>query len=726
MANSLINLLVKLGLDATAFTKGLDDAIDKSDGASKRMVSGLSTIGGAAVLGGFAAVGAGAVAMGAFLKDAIPAASDLNETVSKVGIVFGGSADEVLAYGENAAAALGMSKNEALSATGVYGNLFRAMGMGEDVSADMSMGLVTLAGDLASFNNMDPTEVLDKLRAGLSGETEPLKSLGVNLNQAAVEAKALSMGLGTTTVDLLDVAEAENKYALAAKESTQAARKYGAESLEAQKAAIAEAKAQEALEKALAGGKTELNAAEKAQATYALVMEQTTLAQGDFERTSDGLANQQRIAAAQWKDLQAVVGKAFLPTVVKLVSFFTKNMPKIIQAVQPLVEKIPAMLDGLLLAFQTGFGWLMDNQGVIVGVLAAIGVAIATFVYTTVIPALIAFAVASWPVIAVMAAVAAAGYLLYTAWTENWGGIQQIMAGVWASVQPVLQMLWDWLQVNIPKALAWLANVWQTVLLPAIMNVWKWVQDTVFPLAAQLFAWLQVNIPLALQTLSTFWTTVLWPAIQAVWGWMNTVLFPLFRSLGNFLGAVFGLTLTVLAGIWQNVLWPAIQSVYALLLEKLTPVFQALGDWMTGTFFPIVEKAATWIGVTLVKAFDGLNRIIADVMNWLDDMATKLSNLHLPDWMTPGSPTPWEMGLKGVSAALSELTNTRLPNFQARLDFGNTDVPVGVAAALSDDDGKDAGASTRDSHDTYNIFAKETPGEISHGLTLAQLTGGAS
>jgi hypothetical protein len=669
MANSLINLLVKLGLDATAFTKGLDDAEDKADGASKRMVSGLSAIGGAAVVGGIAAVSAGAVAMGAFLADAIPAASDLNETVSKVGVVFGGSADEVLAYGENSAAALGMSKNEALSATGVYGNLFRAMGIGEDVSADMSMGLVTLAGDLASFNNMDPTEVLDKLRAGLSGETEPLKTLGVNLNQAAIEAKALEMGLVTNG--------------------------------------------------------QELTAAAKASATYALVMEQTTLAQGDFERTSDGLANQQRIAAAQWKDLQAVVGKAFLPTVVKLVSFFTKNMPKIIQAVQPLVEKIPAMLDGLLLAFQTGFGWLMDNQGVIVGVLAAIGVAIATFVYTTVIPALIAFAVASWPVIAVMAAVAAAGYLLYTAWTENWGGIQQIMAGVWASVQPVLQTLWDWLQVNIPKALAWLANVWQTVLLPAIMKVWAWVQTVAFPLAAQLFAWLQVNIPLALQTLSTFWTTVLWPAIQAVWNWMNTVLFPLFRSLGNFLGAVFGLTLTVLAGIWQNVLWPAIQSVYALLVEKLTPVFEALGSWLTGTFFPIIEKAATWIGVTLVKAFDGLNRIIADVMNWLDDMATKLSNLHLPDWMTPGSPTPWEIGLKGVSAALSELTNTRLPRFEAQLDFGNNEVPVGVRESLADRGDNNRG-TTRDSHDTYNIFAKETPGEISHGLTLAQLTGGAA
>src|SRR4030067_27587 len=77
------------------------------------------------------------------------------------------------------------------------------MGMTEQASAGMSMGLVTLAGDLASFNNMAPEEVLEKLRAGLTGETEPLKSLGVNLNQAMIQARALEMGLwdGIGTID---------------------------------------------------------------------------------------------------------------------------------------------------------------------------------------------------------------------------------------------------------------------------------------------------------------------------------------------------------------------------------------------------------------------------------------------------------------------------------------------------------------------------------------------
>lgn len=251
MGKTLLSLLVKLGLDSSEYDKGLENS-EKKAGV---FTNALLKVGGAAVMGGIAAVGAGFVA----LASTIGPASDLAETTSKVGVVFGDSAESVLAFGKQASISLGMSEQAALSAAGTYGNLFRSMGMTETVSADMSTGLVQLAGDLASFNNMGTEEVLDKLRAGLSGETEPLKSLGVNLNQAAVEAKAMSMGL--------------------------------------------------------IRNKKELTAAAKAQATYALITEQTTLAQGDFARTSDGVANQQRILAAQFDNLKASIGTKLLPVV---------------------------------------------------------------------------------------------------------------------------------------------------------------------------------------------------------------------------------------------------------------------------------------------------------------------------------------------------------------------------------------------------------------------------
>jgi hypothetical protein len=197
-----------------------------------------------------------------FFKGAITGASDLSESISKNEVVFGAASDKVQEFGENAARAFGQSRAQALEATGVFGNLLRAVGLSEDKSADFSTTLTGLASDLASFNNTEVDEALNALRAGLVGETEPLKRFGVNLNDATLKAKALELGLSD--------------------------------------------------------GKETLDASAKAQAAYALILEQTELAQGDFARTSGGLANQQRILAAQWTDMQAKVGNLLLPAITKL------------------------------------------------------------------------------------------------------------------------------------------------------------------------------------------------------------------------------------------------------------------------------------------------------------------------------------------------------------------------------------------------------------------------
>lgn len=193
------------------------------------------------------------------LRGSVDLASDLGETISKTEVVFGDAAGQVLKFGDTSAKALGMTKNAALGAAATYGNLLRAMGFTADESANMSTELVQLAADLASFNNLDPEEVLTKLRAGLTGEAEPLKTLGVNLNQARIESKALEMGLIKQ--------------------------------------------------------KEKLDAAAKAQAAYAIIMEDTALAQGDFARTSGGQANQQRILTAQWEDAKTKLGTGLLPLV---------------------------------------------------------------------------------------------------------------------------------------------------------------------------------------------------------------------------------------------------------------------------------------------------------------------------------------------------------------------------------------------------------------------------
>ena len=242
-------------------------------------------------------------------------ASDLAETVDKTEVVFGSASDKVLAFGETSAKAFGLSKNAALGAASTYGNLLRAMGLTEDQSADMSTELVGLAADLASFNNLDPTEVFDKLRAGLTGEAEPLKVLGVNLNQARIGAKALELGLVDLNVNQTKVADLQNKLNKAMQASSEAVAKYGADSQQATDASIAQAKIEEQLAEALEGTEGEISAAAKAQAAYAIIMEDTALAQGNYADTADGLANTQRSLGAVFEDIRATIGTGFLPLV---------------------------------------------------------------------------------------------------------------------------------------------------------------------------------------------------------------------------------------------------------------------------------------------------------------------------------------------------------------------------------------------------------------------------
>src|SRR5688500_3385443 len=237
MAVKVGELYGELKLDKKPFDKGLDDAESNSKGWASRIAGTLGGAAGALVKWG--AAGAAGAGGGGFMLGNV--ASDLNETISKTTVVFGDNAEDVIHWGRSAATSLGMSQNAALGARATLGNLFVSMGVGQQATMDMSGSMVELAGDLASFNNMDPTEVLEKLRAGLVGEAEPLRQLGVNITAVATEAKAMELGLGAVG--------------------------------------------------------RELTAAEKAQANYAIIMEQTTTAQGDFARTSEGAANQQRIVA---------------------------------------------------------------------------------------------------------------------------------------------------------------------------------------------------------------------------------------------------------------------------------------------------------------------------------------------------------------------------------------------------------------------------------------------
>ena len=327
------------------------------------------------------------LAMGAA---SVKAASDLSETRNKVRVVFGEMGDDMLDWGNTAATAFGMSKQEALEAAGTFGNLFTTMGLGKGEAADMSKGLVQLAADLASFNNMNPDEVLMKLRSGLVGEVEPLRSLGINLTAAAVKAKAMQMGL--------------------------------------------------------ADANGEVSQAAMVQARYALILEQTTNAQGDFARTSDGLANQSRILKAQLQDSLAMLGENLLPMVLQVVQALNKML-------EAFNKMPPFMQKGFLalMAFLAALGPLLSFAGTVlqvVSTLSGMGISlssIAGIITGTVIPALTALLAPLAGILLPLLLIIGTLYLVYLAFKNNFGGITTTVQQLWFIIKYYFQQGWTWL-----------------------------------------------------------------------------------------------------------------------------------------------------------------------------------------------------------------------------------------------------------------------------------------
>lgn len=140
-------------------------------------------------------VGLGAEAAVRGIETVLGAASDLTEEINKTAVVFGDSGDDVVAWSKTLADSFGISQRAALEAAGTFGNMLVPMGFARGEAAQMSKRMVELAGDMASFNNASPAETLDALRAGLAGETEPLRRYGVFLNEGRIQTEAFNLGL---------------------------------------------------------------------------------------------------------------------------------------------------------------------------------------------------------------------------------------------------------------------------------------------------------------------------------------------------------------------------------------------------------------------------------------------------------------------------------------------------------------------------------------------------
>jgi len=278
----------------------LKKAVGEAESSLDRLSGSFKKI-GIATAAGFAAVGAGAVL-------AIGKASDLNETISKVAVVFGDANKSIEKFASDAATNLGQTRQQALDASASFGIFGKAAGLTGEKLATFSTDFTGLASDLASFNNTSPEQAINAIGAALRGESEPLRSYGVLLNDATLKQAALELGIFS--------------------------------------------------------GSGALTAQQKILAAQKVIYEQTGDAQGDFARTSDGLANTQRILSAQLQNVVTDIGMALLPIALKLTSVFADVLTpsvafineKVLPALTEQLTKVGTFItETLVPAFQTYF-----------------------------------------------------------------------------------------------------------------------------------------------------------------------------------------------------------------------------------------------------------------------------------------------------------------------------------------------------------------------------------
>lgn len=363
--------LLNEALDILVRSRADDDAIEKVDKKLDKLGKTTSGVGetfkraavpAAAVV---TALGAGAAVIG---SQSIKAFSDLNEAVNASNVTFGTASQTLLDFGKTATTAVGLSERAFLQASVPIGASLQNVGLKAGEAADWTVKLTQRAADMASVFNTDVNDALGAIQAGLRGEADPLERFGVGLSDTALKGYAVAQGI--------------------------------------------------------AAADTEMTAQQKTMARLGLLMEQTNRVQGDFQNTSDGLANKQRILSAEIEKTQARIGEKLAPAMNLALEIGLK-----------FVQNIETMVD-----------WLKQNQGVAVVLAGVIG--------GILVGALYAAAAAAWAFITpLLPFVAAGGALAALIAGLDWlsrkvsgvGLLDQVTAAVELLI-PKVKSLWEWLQ----------------------------------------------------------------------------------------------------------------------------------------------------------------------------------------------------------------------------------------------------------------------------------------
>jgi len=364
-------------------------------------------------------------------------------------------------------------------------------------------------------------------------------------------------------------------------------------------------------------------------------------------------------------------------------------------------------------------------------------------------------------------------------WTGTLVPAFQVASGfITGTLIPIFNTVAGWLGDKIPAAAGATASFWSDTLLPAIRSVWDFLATNVVNIFTTVSNWLQSTLPASTKTLSNIWDNTLLPAITAVWDFLDQYIIPIFTTLVEVDIALLNLALQALAGFWENTLKPALETVWQFIQDNVIPIFKALtadgidatkaassalSDLWANTLQPALKKVSDFLDATVVPVFKSVKDYISDnfgpavqwladtvfgglkiaidgikgVLTWFYDKLKALKDLiasiTLPSWMDPGSPTPLELGIIGINAALKDMnsllgdtaslpimrTGAVMPSMPSQPSLAG--MPLGERVTV-EVNGNGGGSTTGN---TYNLTAvyreTESESDLYHTVRMLQL-----
>lgn len=486
--------------------KGARSAMAEAEGGASRLSGVLGGMG--KVLGGVALAGAGA--LGALGVAGVKAAGDLEQSRGAIDTIFKDQAGVIHGYAQGAATSLGLTENSYNELAAVIATQLKNGGTSMEELGAKTNNLIGLGADLASMYGGSTTDAVNALSSALKGERDPIERYGISLTQASIDAKAAELGFKKV------------------------------------------------------GGALDTNASQAA--TLALIMDQSTAAQGNFGRETGTFAGQVQILTAQWGNFVAQVGMMLLPALTSLLGIVTGS-------IMPALQQFADIAGPVLTEAISGLGPVITDLAS--GFTATAG--------------------AASPLSSILTVIAPVAESLY---------YSALMLGetLLAAGQTILPLILNAVNAILPILIQAAGTVLPAVLgiFSAAIPIFTQVAATIIPAVTTAFTTLMPRILAIVQPLAMIAQTIikfLVPAFNAILPVVQTVIGAVVGILDGLLQAVGGV-ITVIAGMisgdWTSV-WQGAQNILAGIWNAIVSLLTGVGNTIAGIVKALAETATRWI-----------------------------------------------------------------------------------------------------------------------------------